>query len=108
MQEKEYEGGAKSELLDLGISQIPLVSLLEIGRRFKKGELRYGRDNWKVGGEAWLRERFEHAIKHLYEYGEQTSGEDSPIENLSAVAWFAIIAIWHEQQKAKIIKEIIF
>lgn len=98
----EFDGGGKSEMLGLGVSQIPLISLLEIGRRFKKGELRYGMDNWKSGDSSWLRERFEHAVKHLYLYGEgSTSGDDSPIENLSAVAWFAVVAIWHEITKPK-------
>lgn len=62
------------------------------------GEKRYGLDNWKKGDKEWLKERYEHAIKHLYQYWEG-KGEDSPIGNLAAVAWFGIIAMWHEQHK---------
>lgn len=98
MNETEFEGGAKSEKLGLGLSQLPLSSLLEVAKRFKKGEERYGRDNWKSGDKKWLEERYEHALKHLIQYWENTPGEDSRIDNLAAVAWFAIIAIWHEDK----------
>lgn len=96
MEEKTFQSGAKSEVLNLGLDQIPLESLMEIGKRFVKGEKRYGRDNWKDGDYEWLRERANHAIKHLYSYIQDTEGEDNRVENLAAVGWFAVIAIWHD------------
>lgn len=96
-----FPSGAKSETLNLGLDQIPLEALEEIGKRFVKGEARYGRDNWKSGDEEWLRERANHAVKHLYQYIQNTDSEDSPIDNLAAVGWFAVIAISLTKQKQK-------
>jgi len=98
---KKFETGAKSDVLESGLSQIPLVSLLEIGKRFVLGEKHYGRDNWKQGGEDWLYERDEHALLHMLRVIHKDEREDSMIQNLAAVGWWAIIRIWHEINKKK-------
>lgn len=90
---------AKSDKSDSGMTQIPLEALAAIGQRFKLGEAHYGRDNWKLGGDAWFQERDEHALIHLLKFIHQEDGEDTPLQNLAAVAWWAMIRIWHLEHK---------
>lgn len=91
---------AKTEILDTGVSQIPYEALEAIGKIFKEGELKYGKDNWKkgIGDLEYQEQRLEHAIRHLilYANGEREfCNEPYRLEDhLAKVAWFCVTQIW--------------
>lgn len=88
--------GAKTELLDTGLTQIPHSAKKEIGKIFSEGEKKYGRDNWKKGvyNKPYQRERAEHAYVHFSEYLDGSSNDgSSPIQQLAKMAWFCVTQI---------------
>ena len=89
-------GGARSELLDTGLTQIPHSAKKEIGKIFSEGALKYGRDNWKKGvyDKPYQRSRAEHAYNHFSEYLDNSSSDgSSPVQQLAKVAWFCVTQI---------------
>jgi len=84
---------AKTEQIGSRLSDIPFEALYEIGKVFLEGEPKYGRDNWKMGGEEYLEERCVHAIRHLMKWANGDRSEP----HLAKVAWFCCIRIWHDR-----------
>lgn len=79
-----------TEMTDYAL--VPLVGLQRIARRYMLGDVRYGRDNWKRGGDQFLYDSVNHAIEHLHKYAAGDVSED----HLGAVGWFVTMAAWHE------------
>lgn len=89
-----------SETTFPGLDQIPLEGMIELGKVFAEGEVKYGRDNWKKGVEGveeYDRERLRHGIKHLMQYANGDRSEP----HLAKVAWFCFTQIWRNQQREK-------
>lgn len=91
---KAIEKSVKTDKEEFDLTQIPFGALKRIGGIFKEGEVKYGKENWKLGVNdlAYRLERANHAIKHLYQYvekmmeGKESEGED----DLGKVAWFCV------------------
>jgi len=70
--------------------------LIRVGRVFKEGEKKYGKDNWLKGVKdvEYQIERCNHAIKHLYEYVKMLRyGDRSKEDDLAKVMWFCCTQI---------------
>jgi len=96
MSMSESEDKAKTEVLEFDLTQIPLESLIRVGRVFKEGEKKYGKDNWLKGVKdvEYQIERCNHAIKHLYEYVKMLRYRDrSREDDLAKVMWFCCTQI---------------
>ena len=86
----------KSEKVSPGIDQIPFEGIEAIGSIFAEGELKYGRDNWKILGDdpsGYEQERSRHALRHLFLW----VGGDRSENHLAKVAWFCVTQLWREK-----------
>jgi hypothetical protein len=95
----------KTDKEDFDLTQIPFSSLERLGKIFREGELKYGKDNWRngVGNKEYQLERANHAIKHLYLYIERLKYKDKNYEiyedDLAKVMWFCATQIELERLK---------
>lgn len=82
-------------------SQLPIEGLQRIAGVFSEGEQKYGRDNWKKGGEDYEYDAANHAFEHLKRYvdckynGGVPTGED----DLAKVGWWVLTQCWHDAHK---------
>lgn len=97
-----FDGGAKRSGQLPPLEDIPYEFLLEMAERFRIGEGKYGRFNWKNGGPEFFRQAISHAIRHLYLYanGIKTPEEDD-VQNLAAAGWGIAILMWWEKTGKK-------
>jgi hypothetical protein len=91
---------AKTSKLDHHLHKIPFAALKRIGSRFKTGDERHGRDNWKYGvdDKDFQEERANHALAHLLEHIDcLMSGRQETDDNLAAVAWYCCVMMEFEK-----------
>lgn len=95
---KDYRE-AKTDKESYSLTEIPLESLVRLGRVFQEGHEKYGRGNWRngVGDIEYQLERCNHAIKHLMVYAQWLeSGQRVGLEeedDLAKVMWFCATQI---------------
>ena len=86
--------GAKSSERQPRYDLIPATALRRVVRRFELGAEKHGEGNWKkgIGDPAWLLDRVNHAITHLYKVAEEIkAGYRDKDDNAAAVAWAGLI-----------------
>lgn len=81
----------------VGLDQIPAEALLELGRVYQMGAMKYGRDNWRAGTD-W-HEFYGSALRHLMKWwlGENLD-EESGLNHLAHVMW-NIVTLYYYQQR---------
>lgn len=92
----ESKDKAKTEVLEFDLTQIPLESLIRVGKVFKEGERKYGKDNWLKGVQdvGYQLERANHALRHLLVYIESLRYGNKLVEDdLAKVMWFCCTQI---------------
>lgn len=90
-------------------TQLPWESLAAIAKVFVEGEAKYGRHNWRTGGEDYRRDAANHAFEHLKKYtdgrfnGQSVmSGED----DLAKVGWWVLTELWHRDKEKDLRKAV--
>lgn len=86
--------GAKSSERQPRYDLVPAAALRRVVRRFELGAEKHGEGNWKKGIDdpAWLLDRVNHAITHLYKVAEEIkAGYRDKDDNAAAVAWAGLI-----------------
>lgn len=86
--------GAKSSERQPRYDLIPATALRRVVRRFELGAEKHGEGNWRkgIGDPAWLLDRVNHAITHLYKVAEEIkAGYRDKDDNAAAVAWAGLI-----------------
>jgi hypothetical protein len=108
---KTKDAAARTDVEPYDLTQIPLEAEKRIGAVFREGEVKYGRDNWRLGADntPFQIERANHALKHLKIYihllttgeyvGECRNGE--PEDDLAKVAWFCCTQMEIERLESK-------
>lgn len=90
---------AKSDVLGTYMDQIPVESLIELGKIFGEGMLKYGENNWQQNvTDEYRKERIRHAIRHLMLYANGDRSEN----HVAKVMWFASTEIYHQQHSGEI------
>lgn len=74
------------------IAQIPTEALSRLGMRFRLGEDRYGRFNFRLGQP--ILESLDSMLRHYADYCEGDESED----HIAAVAWNAMNALFVDEQ----------
>jgi len=88
-----HESGASTSTCP-DLSQIPYSALEMLAERFKLGEAKHGRHNWRrgLGKTSYALERVNHIIRHAYHLAAQLEfgidlSEDTIEENIGAILW---------------------
>lgn len=81
----------KERMVDYAL--VPLAGISRIAKRYMLGDIRYGRDNWKKGGDEFLYDSINHAFEHLYKFAAGDTSQD----HIGALGWFITMIAWHEE-----------
>lgn len=84
----EFESGAKSSVVEPRYDLVPLAADKYMAIRFAYGAGKHGEWNWEKGAEdpEWIRDRKNHAIKHMRRYINGRLPQDQLIKELQAAA----------------------
>lgn len=105
----KFDSGATSSVRKPPYDQVELSVLRRLAKRMEVGQRKHGRGNWKrafTNGQAdteFLRDRYSHAVEHLFSMRTGESGED----DIGALLWFCQFAVVAEEEFGVNWKEIL-
>jgi hypothetical protein len=91
-----FEQGATRTHQTARFDLIPAIASLRRAKRFAKGAVEHGENNWRKGGAEFIKSCYAHLESHLNDLKINGNADD---DNLAAMGWAVDALMWFEEFK---------